>query len=303
MIDAMAKRRGRPPKIQAQVIEVPAQTTEWVSVGVQSADNSVFGLPAQPEPCAEVAENPVYLWEIPLDSDPTYTRRIEIEGAESVEVARATALKLDLTPGQSAWVTSYEPQAVRDTSAITMEHLQALRLNEKLAKENEALQAVKRVCAEYGIDIANPQQWIDQQMQGAEAFVKDAQDKAEAARRRLGEKIGILIRDMESAWNETGFAPPKPAPVLPPDARGLTIYTTDIDEAERRHGAYLPGANWIKSEPNEELSEQERAGVELLISDRGLLNDTLRTDMRFNEPKRAALRAALKRLRRDYASG
>lgn len=229
----------------------------------------------------------VYLWDIPGENG--YSMRIEVESADDIEHARSTALaftvplgtmekdhmgfeheaRRPLTSIESQWVRTIEPQVVVDSSAVTMGHGEALKENERLRKENEAFDKCREVFAEHSIDVYNPGAFIDSAHQYSSDRINQANKERDERNQKLVNKLLALQSAFDVAIEESGCAPPKPEVPAEPDYSGLTIFVDDI--AESQYYPRLNAANFVERVPTDPLDDDEKAGLDLILREYGIL--------------------------------
>jgi hypothetical protein len=244
------------------------------------------------------------VWLIPGDRG--YELRLEIQDAANDAEARIAALEytvpLDnnesrpLHSQERLWITTVEPMVCKDSDLITLGHEQALAENAKLEAQNTAFKSSRRLFAEHGIDIFNPQGFIDRVHAEAKRVVDDARVEADSETKIM---VAALLDAQESiarAVESTRFAPPKPAAVYEPDYSPLTVVAGDgVNPSQYPR---LAGANWLAQALDAPLTDAERLGRELLLKDYGVIERTWRVNVDGISPVETdGLKAFAKRIR------
>lgn len=245
------------------------------------------------EAAEDIPENErVYTWGIPGTDG--YTLVVALLGATSTDQARTMALtylvplgrKKDdqgwdvpwtrpLNPVEANWVLTVEPKIVRATQSITLDHAGALEANEKLRRENEALETTKQVFADCGVDPNNPQEFIDRVYADASSITSARDSERDARHRRLVAALQDVQTVLTTAIDETGFAPIKPIPTAEPDYSHLTVVLDNLEDAKLY--PRLDGANFVDRDLDTPYTADEAAGLEMILKDNGVLDEYWRT--------------------------
>ena len=240
---------------------------------------------------AEAAK--VYVWDIPADSMPGYSLRIEVEGADTVDEARAVALGYrvsigptpdDVRPlgrGEANWIQTVEPAVARDREDISCDLDEQIRRNDELEAKFNAYRECEETFDALGIDVHNPDQWVGDRIADTAQMIATADADRDKRHKSLVAALLGLQGSLQSVIEETGFAP-----VREPD-------TSVAREAHDRAVGALETA--LAAYRNADLSDVEAAGWRDLSRPGGVLDDLVRTQP--GAEREATMRAITDRIR------
>ena len=243
------------------------------------------------DPPAEAAK--VYVWDIPADSMPGYSLRIEVEGADTVDEARAVALGYrvsigptpdDVRPlgrGEANWIQTVEPAVARDREDISCDLDEQIRRNDELEAKFNAYRECEETFDALGIDVHNPDQWVGDRIADTAQMIATADADRDKRHKSLVAALLGLQGSLQSVIEETGFAP-----VREPD-------TSVAREAHDRAVGALETA--LAAYRNADLSDVEAAGWRDLSRPGGVLDDLVRTQP--GAEREATMRAITDRIR------
>lgn len=247
-----------------------------------------------------------YRWEI--GDDKGYALRVEITEADSIEHARTLALSTNVVlSGSEAtddlkfrplgvqerqWIKTTDPDVIVDTRAITMSYAEALATVSQLAAQGEAFRKTRVIFRDNGIDVFNPQAWVDAIRASAASEVAAAKDEFDHGRKRLAAVLRDLVKQIDTAAEATGMREKAAAPPPPPDYSDITVLLQEgVDPTTKIPELVKAGINVINRDPTEEFSPGTLAGLHMVLKPGGIIEDTLRSPMSMSES--AALTEAL----------
>ena len=229
-------------------------------------------------------KNEVYEWRIPSDVS-GYELHLLVKDCATPDLARTHALQRHipdqrhpageraLTPLESRWIEATPPQVVRDTRSVLLDHNGAMRENERNYALLTAYRATRKLLADEGIDINNPQAWVDAKIEVANAIVRDHQTEADHKHQLLANALMDAQNAIRTVLRATGFAPPEPVALVEPAYDRLSVYA--VDGVNPVDYPRLARANWITVPPTEPLTADEEWGQALILGD-GHVLDTAR---------------------------
>lgn len=252
------------------VVELPSAESDAPNFGTEylhSDGTSTVIMEPQPP---SWRESLVYLWDIPGERA-GYNLRIEI-AADSDEEARYMAIAYrvpvsdtddrGLSLVEANWVRTVSPLVIRELTAISLDHERALEANAELSGQNIAYRNTRDLFRRHGIDVQDPQSWIDRQMAEVGAFVKSADDERDLRHRRLQVALRETIEKLTRVEDETGFAPAKVVPPAEPDYSKLTVVLPEgVDPREYKR---LEGALFTHRDLDTPLTPAEVEALEIL---------------------------------------
>lgn len=248
----------------------------------------------------------VYRWEIPGPHG--YALVIDVADAESPDLARVAALSYEvptdtdsetrpLSAVEVNWIRTTDARAVRETSALTLDHDTALQDNARLTAENGAFRRCRRLFAERGIDVFNPQAWLAKVDAERDMLIAEAEAHRDARHQTLAAELLALQGALVRAIAATGFAPPPAQAPSEPDYSKLTVFARG-PAAVRDEFPRLAAANWALADPREPLTEPESQGLDLLMRSGGVIDDVIYTQP-ISELETLSLRAIAARIRAE----
>jgi hypothetical protein len=229
--------------------------------------------------------DPVFVWEIPDSRDNGYFLRIVAREGDDAEAARTWVLQnyyvqqpdgtnRSMSTSERNWITGQPPEAIVDTSTVTLGHAEALDECRRLDALNVAFRAAKETLDAHGIDIHDPQAWIDRQVSATTAKIASADRDRDLRHQRMSNALTDALDIITQAQEETGFAPPKPVLPPEPDYSMLTVILPPF-VSEDSYADKIKGANFIKRAP-QDISEAALAGMKILTKHEGLIEMTWR---------------------------
>ena len=288
------------------VIETAASTALQATAGTQAATTPAKTADAVATRTAPVAQHPwhgdakqkVYVWDIPSDRS-GYNLRIEITEADNADEARIVALEKTLDAGggeisrplnaiEVNWINTVEPRVVLDTKEVTLDHKTALDVNQRLEGEIEAWKQCRRDFSRLGINVFNPETWVEGQKAELASKLADAEDDAENKRRALCEAVEAAIGQLTRIARQTDHARPDAVIVAEPDYSVLGIVCPP--GVSKRDYPKLAGATWVHTSIDT-LTPEQAEGIRLIVKDDGLIDYHVR-HTGISDPEANALRAA-----------
>ena len=299
--------RGRPSKIAQVLVQGGGDVVEAdVDANLDAMEYGAM----IPDDTPVKPTDRSYVWEIP-SGDHGYALRIVVTGAEDIEDARREATTRQIYAGEERvdneprpkyrqltrieqqWVSTVDPLIERASCDVTMDLDVAISENQRLHAENEAYLTTKETFDAYGIDIFNPQAWIDATIANAQAIIDRADAERDARCKQLAEYLRDLRDALALAEERTGFAivPPPPAPK--PDVSRLTVVASP--DTDKTLYDFLDGANWAFSRPSDPLTDQEQEGLRIIFKESGLIDEGVRIGM--SQTETDCVNAAVARLK------
>jgi hypothetical protein len=304
----MNARRGRPVLKRPTTddhIKAPTGGIAQALLEPSSAENVDIEIDDASEDVETAAPDPVtYRWSIPHTGADGYALVVQVNvgavGYHDIKGAREIALHTpgigrDLTPVESNWIATTEPEIVRPTTAVTLNYDHALFLNRQLVTENKSFDTAKAAFEQLGIDVNDPLAWVNTMIDEAQERI----DSADLSRRQKMITLWSRLDGLQSTLNEVidsdpEFSPPKPAAPREPSYAGLIAHVAGASASEARSRfPRLADATFLDVPIMEPLTTEEREGFAILFERNGGIVEDWR--MRHagaseHEPVRAIMR-------------